>query len=95
MLFRSIQYTFDDISLPQGQITSHVVNSVLRYDFSTSWLTSTTLQYDSIKDLLNLNFRLNYIYRPGDDVFFVFNRTSEPDQADWSVALKVTHSFDF
>ena len=94
-LTAEIQYTFDDISLPQGQITSHVVNSVLRYNFSTSWLTSTTLQYDSIEDLLNLNFRLNYIYRPGDDVFFVFNRTSEPDQADWSVALKLTHSFDF
>ena len=73
-LTAEIRYTFDDISLPQGQITSHVINSVLRYDFSTSWLTSTTLQYDSIEDLLNLNFRLNYIYRPGDDVFFVFNR---------------------
>ena len=91
----AIQYTFDDISLPQGQLTSHVVNSVLRYNVNNSWLTSTTLQYDSTEDLFNLNFRLNYIYRPGDDVFLVFNRTSDPDQADWSVALKVTHSFDF
>ena len=89
------QYTFDDISLPQGQLTSHVVNSVLRYNLNNSWLTSTTLQYDSTEDLFNLNFRLNYIYRPGDDVFLVFNRVSDPDRADWSVLLKVTHSFDF
>ena len=89
------QYTFDDISLPQGQLTSHVLNSVLRYNLNNSWLTSTTLQYDSTEDLFNLNLRLNYIYRPGDDVFLVFNRTSEPETVDWSVALKVTHSFDF
>jgi len=90
-----IQYDFDDISLPQGQLTSHVINSVFRYNFSNEWLTSTTLQYDSTEDLYNLNFRLNYIYRPGDDVFLVFNRTSDNARTDWSVLLKVTHSFDF
>ena len=90
-----IQYDFDDISLPQGQLTSHVVNSVFRYNLTNEWLTSTTLQYDSTEDLYNLNFRLNYIYRPGDDVFLVFNRTSDPERTDWSVVLKVTHSFDF
>ncbi len=90
-----IQYDFDDISLPQGQLTSHVVNSVIRYNLTNEWLTSTTLQYDSTEDLYNLNFRLNYIYRPGDDVFLVFNRTSDPERTDWSAVLKVTHSFDF
>jgi len=65
-----IEYDFDDISLPQGQLTSHLVNSILRYNFNNLWLTTTTLQYDSTEDLYNLNFRLNYIYRPGDDVFF-------------------------
>jgi len=90
-----IEYDFDDISLPQGQLTSHLVNSILRYNFNNLWLTTTTLQYDSTEDLYNLNFRLNYIYRPGDDVFLVFNRTSDDERTDWSVLLKVTHSFDF
>jgi hypothetical protein len=90
-----IEYDFDDISLPQGQITSHLVNSVLRFNLTNAWLTTATLQYDSVEDLYNLNFRLNYIYRPGDDVFLVFNRTSDDERADWSVLLKVTHSFDF
>jgi hypothetical protein len=94
-LSATIEYNFDDISLPQGQLTSHLVNSVFRYNLTNVWLTTTTLQYESTEDLYNLNFRLNYIYRPGDDVFFVFNRTSDNERTDWSVLLKVTHSFDF
>jgi len=90
-----IEYEFDDISLPQGQLTTHLVNSIFRYNFSNEWLTTTTLQFDSSEDLYNLNFRLNYIYRPGDDVFLVFNRTSDNERTDWSVLLKVTRSFDF
>ena len=90
-----IEYDFDDISLPQGQLTTHLVNSTFRYNFSNVWLTTTTLQFDSSEDLYNLNFRLNYIYRPGDDVFLVFNRTSDNERTDWSVLLKVTRSFDF
>ena len=90
-----IEYEFDDISLPQGQLTTHLVNSIFRYNFSNVWLTTTTLQFDSSEDLYNLNFRLNYIYRPGDDVFLVFNRTSDNERTDWSVLLKVTRSFDF
>jgi len=90
-----IEYDFDDISLPQGQLTSHLVNSIFRYNLTNVWLTTTTLQYESTEDLYNLNFRLNYIYRPGDDVFLVFNRTSDNERTDWSVLLKVTHSFDF
>ncbi len=90
-----IEYDFDDISLPQGQLTSHLVNSIFRYNLTNVWLTTTTLQYESTEDLYNLNFRLNYIYRPGDDVFLVFNRTSDTERTDWSVLLKVTQSFDF
>lgn len=90
-----IDYNFDEISLPQGQLTSHVINTIVRYNLTNSWLTSTTAQYDSSEELFNLNFRLNYIYRPGDDVFFVFNRTRTNLSTDWSVALKVTRSFDF
>ena len=90
-----IEYDFDDISLPQGQLTTHLVNSIFRYNLSNEWLTTTTLQFDSSEDLYNLNFRLNYIYRPGDDVFLVFKRTSDNVRTDWSVLLKVTRSFDF
>ena len=90
-----IEYDFDDISLPQGQLTSHLVNSIFRYNLTNVWLTTTTLQYESTEDLYNLNFRLNYIYRPGDDVFLVFNRTSDNERTEWEVLLKMNHSFDF
>ncbi len=44
-------------------------------------------------------FRLNYIYRPGDDLFIVYNdsrnRTDSPAEMDRSLVIKLTHSFDF
>jgi hypothetical protein len=45
-------------------------------------------------------FRLNYIFRPGDNLFFVFNQTTQPvtfslSQRDRAVMLKWTYAFDF
>ena len=47
-----------------------------------------------------LFFRLNYIFRPGDNVFFVFNPTTQPgsaagDERDHALMIKWTYSFDF
>ena len=60
-----IQYRLDDVVLPGGEFTSSVSNVGINYNFTNTWLTSTTLQYDNLSDLFNVNFRLNYIYRPG------------------------------
>ncbi len=46
-------------------------------------------------------FRLNYIFRPGDNLFFVFNQTTQPSpvitsrQRDRAVMLKWTYALDF
>jgi len=79
--------------------TFHQVNSGLNIAFSRKWLTSVKLQYNSSSDVIGVNFRLNYIYRPGDDFFIVYNdfrdRTDAPAELDRSLAIKFTHSFDF
>ncbi len=76
-----------------------VVNSVFNFAFSRKWLTSTRIQYNSDRDVTGINFRLNYIYRPGDDLFVVINafgdRTDSPTDVDRSITVKLTHSFDF
>ncbi len=63
------------------------------------WLTSTRIQYNSGYDVIGLNFRLNYIYRPGDDLFIVINafgdRSNSPTEVDRFLIVKLTHSFDF
>jgi len=95
-----IQYRLDDVVLPGGEFTSSVSNIGINYNFTNNWLTTTTLQYDNLSDLFNINFRLNWIYRPGDDLFVVFTQTRRGQGdgivlTDRQFIVKFTHSFDF
>ena len=80
-------------------VNFHQMNNTFNFAFSRKWLTSTLLQYNSSNDVLGVNFRLNYIYRPGDDLFFVYtefrDRTDPITDLDRQIVLKFTHSFDF
>ncbi len=95
-----IDYLINQIRLPgQEQSNFHQVNNGLNIAFSRKWLTRVKIQYNSSNDLIGVNFRLNYIYRPGDDFFIVYSdfrdRTDAPSALDRSLAIKFTHSFDF
>lgn len=68
-------YEANDIKLPQAAFTTHVVNLRFNLNFSNKWLTSTVSQYDSETKRQVFYFRLNYIFRPGDDFFIVFNQS--------------------
>ncbi|MCH7805471.1 MAG: carbohydrate binding family 9 domain-containing protein [Acidobacteria bacterium] len=95
-----VAYSINRISLFGGEpVTFHQVNNSINVALSRKWLTSTTIQYNSDRDVIGINFRLNYIYRPGDDLFVVYNdsrnRTDSPAEMDRSFVIKLTHSFDF
>ena len=90
-----IEYRLDDIVLSGGEFSSSVSDVGINYNVSNQWLTSTTVQYDNLEDLVSINFRLNYIYRPGDDLFVVYNQTRRSDLTDRKLILKFTHSFGF
>jgi hypothetical protein len=89
-----IDYDLEDVSLPDGEFVSHVVNAVVHLNFTNEWLTSTTLQYSSLDEEWGVNFRLNYIYRTGDDIFFIINQVDTPEGNYWSVFAKFTHTFE-
>ena len=92
-------YEYNDVTLPQGAFTTHVVNGRMNFNVSNRWLTTTLAQYDSASSRRVLFFRLNYIFRPGDNLFFVFNQTTQPaptgDQRDRALMLKWTYALDF
>ena len=93
-------YEFNDVTLPQGAFTTHVVNGRLNFNVSNKWLTTTIAQYDSATSRTVLFFRLNYIFRPGDNIFFVFNQAAQStaparDQRDRAVMVKWTYAIDF
>ncbi|MCH8819551.1 MAG: carbohydrate binding family 9 domain-containing protein [Acidobacteria bacterium] len=95
-----LRYNLNQIGLFGGELESfHQVNSGVNVAFSRKWLTSTRIQYNSSSDVIGYSIRLNYIYRPGDDLFIVLNdfrdQTNDPSNMDRSFAIKLTHSFDF
>ncbi len=95
-----VVYALDDVNLPFGDFTSHVINTRMNYAFTNKWLTSTTGQYSNLDNLVNFRFRLNYIYRPGDDIFIIYNEGRNLDDLQQgllgrSIVLKWTRSFDF
>ena len=98
MLSFETGYEVNAVELPQGSFTSHVVNARMNLNFSNRWLTTTVAQYDSVTTRSQLYVRLNYIYRPGDDFFVVFNQSRDRTlggDPDRSLMVKLTHSFDF
>ena len=36
-----------------------------------------TIQYNNVDSFAGINFRLNYIFRPGDDLFLVITKAAE------------------
>ena len=68
-------YEWNKISLPEGSFNTQEFNGEMNYSFSQKWLTRTTFLLDSQEQEYTVNFRLNYIFRPGDDLFVVYNET--------------------
>ena len=68
-------YDWNRIVLPDVPFTTQELNADVNYSFSQKWLTRTTLLLDSQAKEYTANFRLNYIFRPGDDLFIVYNET--------------------
>ena len=93
-------YEWNDVELPQGAFTTHVVNARMNVNLSNRWLTTTVAQYDSASRRNVVFVRLNYIYRPGDDLFVVYNQADErgrgsQNRPDRTLIVKMTYSLDF
>ena len=99
-LLFDLSYKINTFDFDTRHFTDHVVNFRAFYNFNNQWLTTTTIQYNNVDTFAGVNFRLNYLFRPGDNFFLVFNEgrrvsgTLEGER-DRSVLAKLTYSFDF
>ena len=95
-----LNHNFSKVSLPWGNFTAHVVDARVNYNLTNRLLTSTSVQYNNVDRQFRINWRLNYIYRPGDDLFIVYNEGHDfdrfvPGLINRTFLIKFTHSFDF
>jgi hypothetical protein len=90
-------WTLNDVSLPGGKFKVNVLRQRVNVAFSPNLFWNTFVQYNDSDDLMSLNSRLNWIYRPGADIFLVYNQEWETGQgtlpADRAIILKFTYLF--
>jgi hypothetical protein len=87
----------DDVHLPAGDFTANVLRERIMFALTPRLLTNVYLQYNQLSDLVSLNARFNWTYRPGSDVYLVYNRRWAGEGStvldDWQVQAKVTYLF--
>ena len=72
-----VQYNRNDVKMPWGNFL--VNQSVLRldYTFSPRMTVRSLTQYNSLTNEVSNNIRFNLIYRPGSDIYIVYNDLSQ------------------
>ena len=89
----------DDVDLPGGEFTSQLLQQRIALALSPRILSSFFVQYNDLADLWSVNFRFNWIYRPGADVFVVYrevwdaSRHRPAPRKDRQLIAKFTYLF--
>jgi hypothetical protein len=68
------------VDLAEGAFTTHVIGSRLTYTRTSRMFVSALLQYNSGVNAIGSNVRFRWEYRPGSEIFLVYN-----DQRDTSL----------
>ncbi len=97
-LSAEFQYTRNDVDLPYGAFLANL--GILHVDYAPSPRASirTLTQYNSQTHDFSASVRFNWIYRPGSDLYIVYNglqRTGLPENAfqptDRQIVVKMTY----
>ena len=92
-------YLLNMVDLPEGSFTSQLVGSRVTYTITTQMFTSALLQYNSSSHDVSANVRLRWEYRPGSELFVVFNEERDtlagrfPALANRAFIVKINRLF--
>jgi hypothetical protein len=88
-------YNFNWIRLPEGNMNVQTLSNRLLYSFTTDFFIKLFSQWNNDKELVSVNFLLNYRFRPGSDLFFVydhgFNTENELFQTNRAILIKLSY----
>jgi hypothetical protein len=89
----------NDVDLREGAFVTTVVSQRVDVSFTPDLRLNALLQYNDAVDFLGANLRLNWSYRPGADLYLVYNETWDSPSVsarvtrDRQVIAKVTYLF--
>jgi hypothetical protein len=92
-------YVFNQVDLAEGQFATHLLGSRVTYTMTPLMFTSALVQYNSSANAVTTNVRLRWEYRPGSELFIVYNeqrdtRTSGiPTLSGRALVVKVNRLF--
>jgi hypothetical protein len=95
-----VAYDLREIRLPEGDFDVRIVSAHMNIAFTPDVTWNTLVQYDNVSRQVGLNSRLRWTYRPGCDLFLVFNQGWEFDdgrfhQPNSQITLKGAAAFRF
>ncbi len=83
--FQDYETAFIDFA--KESFRTHIAQSRIHFSLSTKFFINSLIQYDNESDELGLNFRLNYQFREGRDLFLVYNVIFDEDDKRFSKIL--------
>ena len=92
----TVGYTHNRVDVPAGAFTAGLARLRVGYAFSTTLNANALVQYSEQDDRLSVSVRINFIHRPGSDLFIVFNEERGTAASIWDVntraaAVKLTY----
>jgi hypothetical protein len=94
-------YSVNWVELDEGDFTTHLAGGRVTYTATSRMFVSALLQYNSDSELVSTNARLRWEYRPGSELFVVYNDERDartggfPALATRSLIVKVNRLIRF
>ena len=90
------KYTRNDVDLPAGDFVAELASIRIDFALSPKMTIRTVTQYNSLSEQWSTSARFNYIYRPGSDIYLVFDEVRRDPSGlsevrDRQVLLKFTY----
>ena len=88
------------MEVPSGSFDANITSLRFGYAFSTKLTTNALVQYNSLNQDFSVNMRLNFIHRPGSDLFLVLTERRGVEDELWDLSdrglvAKVTYLMRF
>ena len=94
-------YSINRVDLDQGAFATHLAGARVTWTATPLMFTSALMQYNSGSRALSANVRLRWEYRPGSELFVVYNEERDalarrfPDLTNRAFIVKVNRLFRF
>ena len=94
-------FSINRVDLAEGSFTAQLVGSRVTYTMTPLMFASALVQYNSASHAVMANVRLRWEYRPGSELFVVFNEERDtlmgrfPDLANRAIIVKINRLLRF